>query len=70
MEYIKTQFQIVDIFTKALDAATFIKFKDMLVMVSGSSLVVVVKQIKEPEEIKGDEPAEEKQKKRVYSVQL
>ena len=30
MEYIETKFQLADIFTKALDAATFIKFRDML----------------------------------------
>ena len=50
MEYIETQFQLADILTKALDAATFIKFRDMLV-VSASTLRLVVKKAKDP---KGD----------------
>ena len=62
MEYIETQFQLADIFTKALDAATFIKFRDMLV-VSGSKLNLVVKKNKEPEIEKTEEPAQKKQKK-------
>ena len=42
MEYIETQFQIADIFTKALDAVTFIKIRDMLVL-SASTLSLVMK---------------------------
>ena len=59
MEYIETQFQLAGIFTKALDAATFIKFRDMLV-VSGSTLNFVVKKSKEPEVDESEEPAEKK----------
>ena len=44
--YIETQFQIADIFIKALDAVTFIEFRDMLV-VSASTLNLVVKNTKE-----------------------
>ena len=54
MEYIETQFQIADIFTKALDAATFIKFRDIHV-VPASTLNLVV--------MKSEESAEKKQKK-------
>ena len=42
MEYIETKFQLADIFTRALDAATLIKFIDMLV-VSGSTLNLAAK---------------------------
>ena len=47
MEYIETQFQLADIFTKKalLDAATLNKFRDMLVAVSGSTPNSVVKKI-------------------------
>ena len=62
MEYIETQFQLADIFTKALDAVTFIKFRDMLV-VSASTLNLVVKKAKEPKEDSSEEPAEKKQRK-------
>ena len=50
MEYIETQFQLADIFTKALDAVvTFSKFGDMLV-VSASTLNLAVKMTKESKE--------------------
>ena len=56
---------LADIFTKVLDAVTFIKFRDMLV-VSGSTLNLVVKKAKEPkEDSRSEEPvrAEKKQRK-------
>ena len=59
MEYIETKFQLADIFTKKLDAAIFIKFRDMLVL-SASTLNLVVKKAKEPKEDNGEEPAEKK----------
>ena len=62
MEYIETKFQLADIFTKALDTITFNKFRDMHV-VSGPTLNLVVKKIKEPEVDKSKEPAEKKQRK-------
>ena len=58
MEFIETQFQLAAIFTKVLDAATFIKFRDML-LVSGLTLNLVEKKSKEQEENK----SEEKQRK-------
>ena len=51
MEYTETQFQLADIFTKALDAVTFIKFSDMMVM-SASTFNLAVKNAKEPKENK------------------
>ena len=62
VEYIETQFQLIDEFTKPLVAATFIKFTDMLV-VSKSTLNFIVKKSKDPTENKSDEPAEKKQRK-------
>ena len=61
-EYIETLFQIADIFTKALDAVTFMKFRNMLV-VSASTLNLVAKKNKESEEKKSDGLAEKKQRK-------
>ena len=58
----KTQFQIVDIFTKALDAVTSIKLRDILV-VSVSILNLNAKNSEESVEKKSDEPVEKKQKK-------
>ena len=58
MEYIETQFQLANVFTKALDANAFIKFRDMLV-VSWSTLILVVKKTKEQKENKSGEEAEE-----------
>ena len=46
MEFIETQFQLADIFTKALDSAIFIKFRDMLV-VPAATLNLVVKKAQE-----------------------
>ena len=62
MENIETKFQLDDIFTQALDAATFIKFRDM-VIVSASTFNLVVKKVKEPKEDSSEEPAEKKQRK-------
>ena len=62
MEYIETKFQLADIFTNALDAVTFTKFRDMLGM-SGSTLNLVLKKSKRPEVEKNEEPAEKKQRK-------
>ena len=63
MEYIETKFLLAaDIFTKALDAVTFIKCKDMLV-VSASTHSLVVKKAKEPKEDSSEEAAEKKQRK-------
>ena len=62
IEYTETQFQLADIFTKALDAATFIKFRDMIV-VSTPTLNLVVKKAKEPRENNSKKPAEKKQRK-------
>ena len=59
MEYIETKFQLAYIFTKALDAVTFIKFRDMPV-VSGSTLNLVVKKSKNPEVDTSEEPAQKK----------
>ena len=62
MGYIETKDQIADIFTKALDAAIFIKFRDMLVA-SQPTVKWVVKESKDTEDIKfektcGDEAEE------------
>ena len=62
MEYIEIQYQITDIFTKALGAVIFIKFRDMLV-VSVLPLNLMVKKSKEPEAKKSEEHAVKKQKK-------
>ena len=62
MEYIETKFQLADIFTKALDTITFIKFRDMLV-VSASTLNLVVKKAKETKASESEEPAQKKQRK-------
>ena len=62
MEFIQTKFQLADIFTKALNAVTFIKFRDMPV-VCASTLNLVVKKTKETKEIDSEEPAQKKQKK-------
>ena len=51
MGYIATQFQITNKFKKALDAVTFIKFRDMLLM-SAWTLNLEVKKSKESEEKK------------------
>ena len=52
IEYIETKFQLADIFTKALDAVTFNKFRDMLLVVSASTTRnLVVKKAKEPKGI-------------------
>ena len=48
MECIETEVLLANIFAKALDVVTFIKFRDML-LVSGSFLNLVVKKSKEPE---------------------
>ena len=62
MENIETQFQLVaNIFAKALDAVTFIEFRDILV-VSASTLNLVVKKAKEPKDDSREEPAEKKQR--------
>ena len=50
IEYIETKFQLADTFTKALDATTFIKFRDMLV-VSASTLNLVTEKNKEQKRI-------------------
>ena len=47
MEYIKTKFQIADIFTKALDTLTCIKFRNQLV-VSRAMLTFATKSQGEP----------------------
>ena len=62
MGYIETKFRLTDIFTKALDAVTFITFKDMMV-VSGSTLNLAVKKNKEPEVNGSEEPAQKNQRK-------
>ena len=58
----KTKFQLADIFTKALDAVTFIKFRDIFV-VSASKLNLVVNKPKEPKEDSNEEHVEKKQRK-------
>ena len=54
--------QLAGIFTKALNAVTFIKFRDMLV-VSGSTLNLVVNKNKKPEANNSEKLAEKKQRK-------
>ena len=63
MEYIETKFQLADIFTMAIDSATFIKFRDTLVVSAASTLNLLVKKVKEPKENNSEEPAEKKQRK-------
>ena len=62
MKYVEPQFHLADIFTKVLDAVTFIEFEDMLV-VSGSTLNLVVMKSKEPEVNKSEEHVKKKQRK-------
>ena len=62
MKYFETHDQIEDIITKAVNFATVLKFCYVLA-VSGSKLILVVKKSKEPEEKRGIEPTEKKQKK-------
>ena len=62
MEYVETQFQTASIFNKALDAVTFVKFREMLV-VSESTLSLMAKKSKKSEEKKSDESAEMRQTK-------
>ena len=59
IEYIENI--LADIFTKVLDAITFVKFRDTLV-VSGSTHNLMMKKSKEPEVNKSKEPAEKKRK--------
>ena len=62
MKCIEDQFQLVDTFTKALDAVTFIKFRDMLVVL-GSTPNLGLQRSNEPEKDNSEEPLEKKNRK-------
>ena len=55
----ETQFQIADIFRKALDAVTFIRIRDMPAVSASSTLNLVANKAKESR--KKEEPVEKKQ---------
>ena len=63
MEYIEANCEIADIIPKAMDAVTFIKFRDMIVE-SASTLNLAAKRSKESEEKQSDEQLAEKKKQK------